>query len=97
MTIYYQKNKEKRMKYYKKYYETHKEEILNKSKEKYLKTKKKVAKCKMCGEKVPKELSGNYKYCEKCLYSKGHGADAHRMAAVRWCRKKALDKKKENK
>lgn len=95
MTTYYQKNKEKMMKYYRSYYATHKEEILNKSKETYFNTKKKIAKCKMCGDKLPKELSGHYKYCEKCLYSKGHGPDAHRMAAARYCRKKALDKKND--
>ena len=96
---YYQENKEKMKNYNQNYYKVHREEILNKCKEKYFNTKKKIAKCKMCGVDLPKETSGHCKYCEKCLYSKGHGYDAHLMAAVRWFRKnkKRLDKNKKNK
>ena len=97
MQTYYEKNKDKLKVYYKKYYEERREEILDKAHKTYFNTKKKTAKCKMCGKELPKEVSALVKYCTKCLYSKGHGPDAHRMAAVRWFRKKTLDKKEGKK
>lgn len=74
------------------YYRKHKKEILAKSRENYFNTKKKTPKCKMCGKELPKELTAHTKYCDKCLYSKGNGADAHRMASARYYRKKHLTK-----
>lgn len=91
---YYEKNKKKLKKYYKSYYKNHKAEILERAKNKYFETKKKTPKCKMCGVVLPKELHGCTKYCDKCLYGKGHGEDAGRMSSVRYERKKRLDKKK---
>lgn len=79
-------------KYHKKWYQKNRKKIL----EKYFNTKKKTPKCKMCGKILPKETQGNTKYCDTCLYSKGHGEDAHRMAAARYERKKLLDKKAKN-
>ena len=90
------KNEELKL-YYRDYYKKHRAELLSKAKIDYYQNKKKIGKCKMCGKKLPKELPGNTKYCDKCLFSKGHGPDAHRMAAVRWFRKKHLDKENENK
>ena len=79
-------------KYQREYYQKNRDKIL----EKYFNTKKKTPKCKMCGKILPKEIQGNTKYCDECLYGKGHGEDAHRMAAARYERKKkkALDKQK---
>lgn len=73
------------------YYKKHREKILERAKETYKNTKKKTAVCKLCGSKI-KGVHGSTKYCETCLNSKGHGEDAHRMAAVRWFRKKHLTK-----
>lgn len=84
-------------KYQKDYYEKNRKKLLKMAKERYFKTKKKTPKCKMCGKALPKELTANTKYCEDCLYSKGHGADAHRMAAARWWRKKHLTNKGKSK
>ena len=87
----------KKKAYCNEYYAKNRKEILKKMKEDYFKKRKKTPKCKMCGVKLPKELPAFTKYCDKCLYGKGHGEDAHRMAAVRWYRKNKLDKKKKNK
>jgi len=84
--------KEKLKQYYREYYKKHKKRILKQLKAKYFATKKKTPKCKMCGKVLPKEVTAHTKYCDQCLYSKGHGADAHRMAAVRWYRKNYLTK-----
>lgn len=92
------KELQERLKQYRKtYYEKHRKQILENAKKTYFKTGKKTPKCKVCGKKLPKELSANTKYCEKCLYAKGHGADAHRMAAARYWRKKHLTKKGKSK
>lgn len=82
--------KEKLKQYAREYYLKNKKRILKEAKEKYFNTKKKTPKCKMCGKLLPKELTAHTKYCDQCLYSRGHGADAHRMAAVRWFRKNYL-------
>lgn len=82
--------KDKIKTYSKEYYKQHREEILDKSRIKYFNTRKKTPKCRMCGKQLPKYLTAHTKYCEKCLYSKGHGKDAHRMAAVRHYRKNHL-------
>ena len=79
------------------YYAEHRLDILKKEKEKYFKKRKKTPKCKICGKKLAKELTAHTKYCDQCLYSRGHGEDAHRMAAVRWYRKNKLDKRNKNK
>lgn len=84
--------REKKIKYFREYYAENKKKILEKAKEAYKNTKKKKAKCKMCGEEIP-GVSGQTKYCLKCLYGPGHGPDAHRMAATRWYRKNYLTKK----
>lgn len=73
------------------YYRKHREKLLKKAKEHYHNTKKKTAVCRLCGAKM-QGVHGSIKYCETCLNSKGHGVDAHRMAAVRWFRKKHLTK-----
>lgn len=88
---------EKAREYRLEYYRRNRKSILKKSREKYFNTKKKTPKCKKCGLELPKELPAQIKYCDKCLYGKGHGPEAHRMAAVRWYRKKRLTKKKKNK
>ena len=93
------KTKEEKNAYAKKYYSENRESILKRAKKKYILKKKKKPKCKKCGEKLPKGVDPHTKYCDKCLYGKGHGADAHRMASVRWYRKnikykKTLDKTK---
>lgn len=77
--------------YHKNYYQKNKELLLKNAKEYYRRTKKKTPKCKMCGVKMPEE-HGSIKYCQNCLSAPGHGADAHRMAAVRWFRKNHLTK-----
>jgi hypothetical protein len=92
---YYDKNKSRRIKYAKEYYREHREEILEKMQKEYWNVKKKTPKCKICGKKLPKELTAHTKYCDQCLYSRGHGEDAHRMAAVRWYRKNHLTKKEK--
>ena len=78
-------------KYHREYYKKNRKRIL----EKYFNTKKKTPKCKMCGKMLPKETQGSTKYCDACLYGKGHGPDAHRMASVRYFRKKHLTNKKK--
>lgn len=83
--------------YSRQYYLAHQEEIKERNKAYYHRTKKKTPKCKMCGNILPRELPGLTKYCDQCLYSRGHGEDAHRMAAVRWYRKNKLDKRNKNK
>lgn len=88
---------EKTSAYNSEYYRKNRKSILKKSRESYFNTKKKTPKCKKCGIELPKELPAQTKYCDKCLYGKGHGADAHRMASARYYRKKRLTKKKENK
>lgn len=92
MSTYYEKNKKKMKAFFKTYYEKHREEILKKYKDNYFNTKKKTARCQICGYEFPKEVQGNTKYCDRCLYSRGHGEQAHRLAAVRYLRKKKLDK-----
>lgn len=87
------KKKEKKT-YASTYYEKNRKKILKRANEWYWNKKKKTGKCKMCGKKLPKELTALTKYCDDCLYSKGHGPDAHRMAAARWWRKKHLTNKK---
>lgn len=86
-----EKKREKAKKHLREYYMEHREEILERRKKEYAE-KKKVPKCKMCGKEIP-GTSGHTKYCLKCLYGKGHGPDAHRMAATRWYRKNYLTKK----
>ena len=78
--------------YAKQYYKKHRKEILAKGREYYFNTKKKTPNCKVCGKELPKKVTAHTKYCDKCLYSKGHGADAHRMASARYYRKKHLTK-----
>lgn len=85
----------RKIKYSSQYYAEHREEILLKNKTKYYSNRKKIGKCKICGKKLPKELTAHTKYCDQCLYSRGHGEDAHRMAAVRWYRKNHLTKKEK--
>lgn len=81
--------------YHKNYYKQHRDQMLKKAREKYNSLKKKTPKCKMCGEEI-KGAHGSVKYCQKCLFSPGHGADAHRMAAVRWFRKNHLTNAKKS-
>lgn len=81
------KTNENKLAYAKKYYADNRELILKKAKEKYLRLHKVKPKCKRCGEKLPAGTEPHTKYCYKCLYGKGHGIEAHRMAAARWHRK----------
>lgn len=76
------------------YYRNHREKILEKAKEKYKNKNKKTAVCRLCGVKI-KGVHGLTKYCKTCLNGKGHGEDAHRMAAVRWFRKNHLTNNKK--
>lgn len=74
------------------YYHTHRDMLLEKARVKYFNTRKKTPVCKKCGAILPKELPGQTKYCDKCLYSKGHGREAGRLASARYARKKHLTK-----
>lgn len=93
---YYEKHKEEVKQKSKEYYQKNRENLLQKAKVKYFNTRKKTPKCKKCGILLPKELPGQMGYCDKCLYSKGHGKEAGRLASARWARKKHLTKIKEN-
>ena len=92
-----EKEIDEKKKYRREYYLKNRESIRKKAKEKYRKKYKGKHKCKMCGKDFPKEVSLHTRYCDKCLYGKGHGADAHRLASARWWRKKHLTKKGESK
>ncbi len=84
--------KEAKRKYFHEYYSKNKQRILEKAKENYKKTKKKIARCKECGKEIP-GAHGMTRYCKKCLYGPGHGESAHLKAAARWFRKNYLTKK----
>lgn len=92
---YYEENKQAMKNKAKEYYNKNRAVLLEKAKLKYFNTKKKTPVCKMCGTVLAKELPGQTKYCDKCLYSKGHGRDAGRLASARYARKKHLTKLKE--
>lgn len=87
------KDRNKRNAYAKIYYKKNKDSILQKAKERYFSTRVKP-KCKKCGLELPTGASGHTRYCDRCLNSKGHGPEAHRLAAVRWYRKNKAKIKK---
>lgn len=78
-------------KYFREYYQKNKDKFL----ERYYNNKKKAPKCALCGKQFPKETQGNIKYCSECLSKRSHGVTAHRLAAVRYYRKKHLTNTRE--
>lgn len=62
---FYRKNRKRLLAYANNYYAEHKEAVLEKAKARYAKNRKDYY-CTVCGEKLPRTMSGHHLFCEKC-------------------------------
>lgn len=62
---FYREHRKRLLAYANNYYAEHKKEVLEKAKARYAKNRKDYY-CTVCGEKLPRTMSGHHLFCDKC-------------------------------